>query len=83
LRVINFFRSRSSSSGANSRQNTANRAHCPEDSCKATVISTAERVRTHDDQISKLFETTKKISEDVAFMRGKLSGAKIVRFQEE
>lgn len=55
---------------------------CPEPGCKKSVITLVEKAVTHDRQISELFDTTKAVCEDVAYIRGRLAGAKIIKFDE-
>lgn len=55
---------------------------CPDGDCKKQLITTTEKVGTHERQISELFKTTHEISEDVAYIRGRLAGAKVIKFDE-
>jgi len=58
-----------------------NNGGCPDSKCRADVVTLVEKTSRHDEQISELFKITKKTSEDLAFIRGKLDAAKIIEFE--
>ena len=73
MRLINF---------ARQRKNGANPGKCPDSNCHDLVITTAQKTEAQEKQIETLFRMHQESSKQLNFIAGKLSGAKIIRFDE-
>jgi len=73
MRLLAFFRQ---------KKNDNNPGKCPDSTCHDLVITTAQKTHVHEKQIAELFKISQHTSADLNFIRGKLSNAKIIRFDE-